>query len=67
LHRLPGKFDALKELLNKMPVIKRDGKAGLLAKGQLGDASKDIPEYDVEGITSHRLLSGKMRPCHVNL
>lgn len=41
-----------------MPVIRKDGKAGLLAKGQLGDVSKDIPEYDVEDIKSRRLLSG---------
>lgn len=31
-----------------MPIIKRDGREGLLAKGLLGAASKEIPEYSID-------------------
>ena len=36
-----------------------NGEDGLLAKGQLGDAVKDLPQYDVSEINDQRLLSGR--------
>lgn len=62
-----------------MTFYQKDGKRGLLAKGELGNASDNVPEYDVEAINDGRLLSALFRdytfwasayllePCHLNL
>ena len=42
-----------------MPVHLPNGEGGLLAKGQLGEAVKDLPQYDVSNINDQRLLSGE--------
>ncbi|CAG8756964.1 14329_t:CDS:1, partial [Dentiscutata heterogama] len=41
----------------KMPIRLQNGEQGLLAKGELGEAVKDLPLYDVNTITDQRLLS----------
>lgn len=58
LARLPKRFALLEDLLQTMPVQRSDGQAGLLARGQLGDASLAVPEYDVADIDDVRLLHG---------
>jgi len=50
---LPKPFEKLQALLEEMPIIKRDGKKGLLAKGLLGNASKEIPEYSIDSLDSN--------------
>ncbi|PKY46750.1 IDO-domain-containing protein [Rhizophagus irregularis] len=60
LAKLPYRFYALENLLQNMPIHLPDGREGLLANGQLGDAVKrDLPQFDVSDITDQRLLSGR--------
>ncbi|RIB21600.1 hypothetical protein C2G38_2014733 [Gigaspora rosea] len=61
LVRLPDKFHVLDLLLQKMPIRLQSGEPGLLAKGELGEAVKDLPLYDVSNITDQRLLSALFR------
>lgn len=43
-----------------MPVTRADGKPGLLAKGEFGNAVKaELPEYNVDNIKDTRLLTGE--------
>ena len=43
-----------------MPIHLPNGEGGLLAKGQLVDAVKSLPQYDVTDINDQRLLSGEL-------
>ncbi|CAI2176335.1 15004_t:CDS:10 [Funneliformis geosporum] len=61
LAKLPERFYALEYLLQNMPIHLPNGKGGLLAKGQLGEAVKDLPQYDVSDIYDQRLLSALFR------
>ncbi|CAB4416732.1 unnamed protein product [Rhizophagus irregularis] len=62
LAKLPYRFYALENLLQNMPIHLPDGREGLLANGQLGDAVKrDLPQFDVSDITDQRLLSALFR------
>ncbi|KAI0514470.1 indoleamine 2,3-dioxygenase-like protein [Xylaria bambusicola] len=45
---LPPKFDAVEELLRRMPVSTQSGHPGLLAAGQLGDAVQELPDLTGE-------------------
>ncbi|CAG8496327.1 6833_t:CDS:10, partial [Scutellospora calospora] len=58
---LPNRFYALEYLLQKMPIRLPNGEQGLLAKGKLGEAVKDLPLYDVSSISDQRLLSALFR------
>lgn len=61
LEELPEEFSRLESLLQRMPMQLLDGKPGLLASGQFGDAVRDeLPLYEIDGITDQRLLSGKL-------
>ena len=42
-----------------LPIRLPNGEDGLLAKGQLGDAVKDLSQYNVSEINDQRLLSGR--------
>jgi indoleamine 2,3-dioxygenase len=44
---LPKDFDALESLLSRMPIKTLDGSLGLLARGELGVAVKDLPDLTV--------------------
>ncbi|GBC30035.2 uncharacterized protein OCT59_010427 [Rhizophagus irregularis] len=61
LAKLPDRFYALEHLLQNMPIHLPNGGEGLLAKGQLGNAVKDLPQFDVSDITDQRLLSALFR------
>ncbi|CAG8481691.1 11322_t:CDS:10 [Funneliformis caledonium] len=61
LARLPERFYALEYLLQNMPIHLPNGEGGLLSKGQLGEAVKDLPQYDVSDINDQRLLSALFR------
>ncbi|KAF7727434.1 hypothetical protein EC973_007503 [Apophysomyces ossiformis] len=62
LAELPESFDRLESLLQRMPMRLLDGKPGLLASGQFGDAVRDeLPLYDVDSINDQRLLSALFR------
>lgn len=62
-----------------MPWTKDDGSPGLLARGELGNHSKSIPELDVATVRDPRLLTALFRdytfwasayllePCHLHL
>ncbi|CAG8523017.1 12706_t:CDS:2, partial [Acaulospora colombiana] len=66
LVRLPDQFCILDHLLQKMPIQLPDGERGLLAKGELGEAVKHLPLYDVSGISDQRLLSAYLlEPCDI--
>ncbi|OLL25571.1 Indoleamine 2,3-dioxygenase 1 [Neolecta irregularis DAH-3] len=61
LVKLPAKFDALEDLLQRMP-IKIGDKRGLLAEGKFGDAVlKELPYIEVNEITDTRLLTALFR------
>lgn len=78
---MPNTFSALEVLLKEMPFHLANGASGLLAKGQLADATKDIPNYtsDIKGIDASHLLTALFRdytfwasayllePCHLNM
>ncbi|KAJ1980815.1 hypothetical protein H4R35_000963 [Dimargaris xerosporica] len=62
LATLPPKFDALNQLLEQMPVELPNGKPGLLAKGELGDAvMRELPLYDMDGVHDPELLMALFR------
>ncbi|KAI0399554.1 indoleamine 2,3-dioxygenase-like protein [Xylaria palmicola] len=45
---LPREFDAVEELLRRMPVSTQSGRPGLLATGQLGDEVQRLPDLTEE-------------------
>jgi indoleamine 2,3-dioxygenase len=51
-------FKPLDDLLKAMPLTLPDGGRGLLAKGEFGNAVKDLPELKVDHITDTGLLTG---------
>lgn len=57
---LPKEYEALEELLQKMPLTLKDGSKGLLALGQFGEACKSLPQYDLSKVEDSELLSGKL-------
>lgn len=57
---LPKEYEALEELLQKMPLTLKDGSKGLLALGQFGEACKSLPQYDLSNVEDSELLSGKL-------
>ncbi|CAO3599912.1 unnamed protein product [Absidia cylindrospora] len=62
LVKIPDEFRRLESLLQRMPLQLMDGRPGLLASGQFGDAvRKELPLYDVDQITDQRLLSALFR------
>lgn len=61
LDKLPLEFDALEQVLQKMPLTLKNGSKGLLATGQFGAALEKIPEYDVSNIKDTRLLTALFR------
>lgn len=77
--RLPRRFEELSALLEAMPYVTADGRAGLLAQGNFGDESWKIPELKVDDIKDTTVLSALFRdytfwasayllePCHLNL
>jgi len=56
---LPKEFSGLEQLLQEMPITKKNRQPGLLANGKFGDAVKDLPLYDVSKIDDQRILTGK--------
>jgi len=60
---LPKEYEALEQLLQKMPLTLKDGSKGLLALGQFGDACKALPQYDLSKVEDSELLSGKAASC----
>lgn len=74
-------YAPLEQLLREMPWTKADGSNGLLFRGQLGDASMEIPDFteQVKKVQDTRILSALFRdytfwtsayllePCHLNL
>ncbi|KAG0232336.1 hypothetical protein BGX31_005182 [Mortierella sp. GBA43] len=58
---LPEEYQALEELLQKMPLTLKDGSKGLLALGQFGEACKSLPQYDLSGVEDSELLSALYR------
>ncbi|KAL1916654.1 uncharacterized protein VTP21DRAFT_5358 [Calcarisporiella thermophila] len=61
LVELPSRFGELEQLLNDMPVSKRNGQPGLLAQGKFGDAALKLPEYDVRDVIDNQVLSALYR------
>ncbi|KAK3816393.1 MAG: hypothetical protein J3Q66DRAFT_283345 [Benniella sp.] len=58
---LPKEYQALEELLQKMPLTLKDGSKGLLALGQFGEACKSLPQYDLSNVEDSELLSALYR------
>ena len=61
---LPEQFAALESLLQRMPIKTREGKEGLLVKGEFGPAVlKELPDYteDVKKIEDSALLTALFR------
>lgn len=59
---LPSQFKELNSLLDRMSLELPNGKPGLLAKGQFGDAvKKELPLYDVSKIQDQALLMALFR------
>ncbi|KAK3834689.1 MAG: hypothetical protein JOS17DRAFT_737454 [Linnemannia elongata] len=58
---LPKEYEALEELLQKMPLTLKDGSKGLLALGQFGEACKSLPQYDLSNVEDSELLSALYR------
>jgi hypothetical protein len=62
IHELPPAFDKLERIMQDMPIMKADGTEGLLGKGLLGETvDRDLPEYDVSGVTDPRLITALFR------
>eukprot|EP01113_Clastostelium_recurvatum_P018560 TRINITY_DN2187_c0_g1_i3.p1 TRINITY_DN2187_c0_g1~~TRINITY_DN2187_c0_g1_i3.p1 ORF type:complete len:478 (-),score=138.43 TRINITY_DN2187_c0_g1_i3:71-1504(-) len=62
LVKLPARFSALENILDRMPKILPDGKPGLLAKGTFASViDKELPEYDVSDINDPHLLLALFR------
>jgi indoleamine 2,3-dioxygenase len=60
--KLPKKFDALNDILEKMRWNQPDGSQGLLAKNQLGEAvKKDFPLLEVKDINDKMLALALFR------
>jgi hypothetical protein len=58
---LPKEFSKMNELMHRMPLVLEDGKPGLLAKGEFGNAVKELPLYDVSKIEDQALLMALFR------
>ncbi|KAJ2726917.1 hypothetical protein GGI07_000245 [Coemansia sp. Benny D115] len=59
---LPSYFEKLEELLDDMPMLKRDGTYGLLHSGRFGErVERELPLYDVEFIFDPRILAALYR------
>ncbi|KAF9359228.1 hypothetical protein BGX26_012835 [Mortierella sp. AD094] len=58
---LPKEYEALEQLLQKMPLTLKDGSKGLLALGQFGEACKSLPQYDLSNVEDSELLSALYR------
>ncbi|TXT15923.1 hypothetical protein VHUM_00426 [Vanrija humicola] len=76
---LPKEYEAMEDLLDRMPLKNADGTPGLLASGAFGDAvEKELPEYDISKVSDPQLLSALYRdltfvasgyllePCDIN-
>lgn len=62
LSKLPSEFAKLEDILQRMPLTKKDGEPGLLAKGNFGDTvRRELPLYDVSEITDSALLMALFR------
>jgi len=64
LVELPSQFSKLEDLLQRMPIKRRDGSEGLLKTGKFGDAvQKELPDYskEIEKITDTQLLTALFR------
>lgn len=59
---LPQEYEAMEDLLDRMPLKMADGSPGLLATGAFGAAvENDLPEYDISKVSDPQLLSGEWR------
>ncbi|KAF9180577.1 hypothetical protein BGZ50_006136 [Haplosporangium sp. Z 11] len=58
---LPKEYEALEQLLQKMPLTLKDGSKGLLAQGKFGEACKSLPQYDLSNVEDSELLSALYR------
>ncbi|KAG0352974.1 hypothetical protein BC939DRAFT_278186 [Gamsiella multidivaricata] len=58
---LPKEYEALEQLLQKMPLTLKDGTPGLLAQGKFGEACKGLPQYDLSNVEDSELLSALYR------
>eukprot|EP00127_Corallochytrium_limacisporum_P000302 Clim_evm17s10 gene=Clim_evmTU17s10 len=59
---LPEQYGALESLLQRMTIAQPDGSTGLLGRGTFGETlDRELPEYDLSGVTSQRLLSALYR------
>jgi len=62
LESLPSEYAALENILQRMPLIKQDGKPGLLAEGKFGETvKKELPLYDFSTVTDSALLMALFR------
>ena len=61
MSKLPNEFKELEQLLQQMPLTLKNGKPGLLASGEFGNAVKSLPEYKVDHIHDTRLLTALFR------
>ncbi|KAI8913675.1 hypothetical protein EDD86DRAFT_187255 [Gorgonomyces haynaldii] len=61
MSKLPNDFKELEHILQNMPLTLKNGKPGLLATGDFGDAVKSVPEYNVDHIVDTRLLTALFR------
>ena len=55
------KYKELNKLLDDMPLIKNNGKPGLLATNEFGKATKSLPEYDLSKVTDIQELTALFR------
>jgi indoleamine 2,3-dioxygenase len=57
---LPKEFADVERLLQEMPLTKRDGTPGLLAKGLFGEETKKIPDHTdkIKNIEDSAVLYG---------
>ena len=77
-YHLPDQFKPLEDLLAEMPIIKKDGQKGLLAKGELAKSVEGLPMMDVSNIMDDAILLALFRDftfltsaylleqCHIN-
>jgi indoleamine 2,3-dioxygenase len=56
---LPAEYAEMDSLLDRMRLVKLDGKPGLLATGDFGAAcDSELPQYDLSKVTDPALLNG---------
>eukprot|EP00835_Amoeboradix_gromovi_P003789 NODE_264_length_12431_cov_0.389556.p2 type:complete len:459 gc:universal NODE_264_length_12431_cov_0.389556:8393-9769(+) len=58
---LSTRFDELNELLDEMPIVKTNGKPGLLSNNQFGKATQHLPEYDLSKVNDSQDLMALFR------